>query len=178
MTLEKVKELNPGLNSKLFMPNSRITLERMEERPIKDWLRFISNEYMIKKVESLVLIPCSFYKPYDPPRDEFYKRIHKLKKKLSKVKFITVSVPLALEPEEYWNFQWRGHNLIYDCPFFPWIEKFGYRWDQQIAKRVLSKLKKVIDCFFKRNGGRYQRVLAFFIPGSDELDLVREYADY
>jgi len=178
ITLEKVRKLNPGLNPKLFMPDPKTTWKRMKESPIKDWLEFISNEYTIKRVENLILIPCSFYKPYDPPRDEFYRRIHELRKKLRNTKFITVSVPLALEPEEYWNFQWEGHNLIYDCPFFPWIEKFGYHWDQEIANRVLSRLREVIDNFFDRNKGRYQRVLAFFVPSSDEFNLVRKHADY
>jgi hypothetical protein len=46
-----------------------------------------------------------------PPHDEFYRRINELRKKAKDTKFITVSVPLALEPEEYWSFQWKGYNL-------------------------------------------------------------------
>jgi len=56
---------------------------------------------------------------------------------------------LALEPEKFWSFQWNGHNLIYDCPFFPWIEKFGYRWDEEVGRRVFSELRLVIDHFFE-----------------------------
>jgi len=178
VTLDYALKLNPRLNPDLFIPDPKIVLKKMDEPPIRDWLRFTSQEYQISKVKNLILIPCSFYKPYDPPNDEFYRRINGLRKRIKDSKFITVSVPLGLEPEEFWGFQWNGYNLIYDCPFFPWIEKFGYRWDERIAERVFSRLKEVIDNFFVRNKGFYERVIAFFVPESDELKLVREYSDF
>jgi len=178
ITLDYALNLNPNLNPNLFMPDPVRVLEKINKSPISDWLKFISEEYEIKKVKNLILIPCSFYKPYNPPHDEFYKRINKLREKINYSKFITVSVPLALEPEEFWNFQWRGHNLIYDCPFFPWIERFGYEWDEKIAQRVFSKLESVIDAFFKRNRSLYKKVIAFFVPSSDELKLVKKHVDH
>jgi len=159
------------------MPDPKIVLKRMSEPPINEWLSFISNEYKIEKIRNLILIPCSFYKPYNPPHDEFYRRINDIRKKVRDSKFITVSVPLALEPEEFWDFQWRGYNLIYDCPFFPWIEKFGYKWNKKIAEEVLKKLQLVIDAFFIRNRGLYQKVIAFFTPNSPELNLIKKHAD-
>lgn len=178
ITLDYSLKLNPRLNPDLFMPDPRQVLEKMDKSPVKDWLDFISKEYEIEKVKNLILIPCSFYKPYNPPHDEFYRRINELRKKVVDSKFITVSVPLALEPEEFWNFQWRGHNLIYDCPFFPWIEKFGYKWDEETTQKVFLKLKLVIDSFFQRNKTFYERVIAFFVPSSFELKLVKKYVDY
>lgn len=178
ITLEYSLRLNPMLNPDLFMPDPKQVLEKMEVSPIKDWLDFISNEYKMEEVENLILIPCSFYKPYDPPHDEFYRRIKKLRKRVRDSKFITVSVPLALEPEEYWDFQWRGYNLIYDCPFFPWIERFGYEWSEEIAEKVFLRLKEVINKFFRRNEVYYERIIAFFVPSSDELKLIRKYVDY
>jgi len=178
VTLEYALKLNPRLNPDLFIPDPRMVLKKMDETPIKDWLNFISGEYQISKVKNLVLIPCSFYKPYDPPHDEFYRRINALKKRIVDSKFITVSVPLGLEPEEFWSFQWKGYNLIYDCPFFPWIENFGYKWDEGTAAGVFSKLGDVIDKFFERNRTLCERVIAFFVPDSDELKLVKKYADY
>jgi len=177
ITLEHALKLNPRLNPDLFIPDPRLVLKKMEESPIKYWLRFISEEYRMNKVKNLILIPCSFYKPYDPPHDEFYRRINELRKKIVNSKFITVSVPLALEPEEFWSFQWKGFNLIYDCPFFPWIEKFGYKWDETIAKQVFSRLQQVIDRFFEKNRNFCERIIAFFVPDSSELKLVKEYAD-
>ena len=177
ITLEYVLKLNPNLNPDLFMPDPKTTLEKINKSPIKDWLDFIAKEYEINEVENLILIPCSFYKPYDPPQDKFYRKINHLRKKITNSKFITVSVPLALEPEEFWDFQWKGFNLIYDCPFFPWIEKFGYRWDENIVEKVFSILKSVIDSFFKRNKENYKRIIAFFTPNSIELKLIKNYVD-
>jgi len=177
ITLKHSLKLNPRLNPDLFLPDPKQVLEALGRPPISEWLNFISQEYTVEKVENLIFIPCSFYKPYDPPHDEFYRRINSLKKRLVNSKFITVSVPLGLEPEEFWNFQWKGYNLIYDCPFFPWIERFGYKWDKKIASEVFSKLGSVIDAFFKRNKGLYQKVIAFFTPSSPELNLVRKHVN-
>jgi len=177
ITLDYSLRLNPNLNPELFMPDPRIVLEKIDKRPVSEWLNFISDEYTIHKVENLILIPCSFYKPYDPPHDEFYRRINELRERVRDSKFITVSVPLALEPEEHWDFRWRGFNMVYDCPFFPWIEKFGYKWDEFVVKKIISRLRSVIDRFFERNGSRIGRVIAFFTKGSIELKLVREYVD-
>lgn len=177
VTLDYALKLNPKLNPDLFIPDPKLVLKKMDKTPIRDWLNFISTEYRMSKVKNLILIPCSFYKPYDPPHDEFYRRINEIKKKVVDTKFITVSVPLALEPEKFWSFQWNGHNLIYDCPFFPWIEKFGYRWDEEVGRRVFSELRLVIDHFFERNHDNFEKVNAFFVRDSDELRLVEEYAD-
>jgi len=178
ITLEYSLKLNPRLNPNLFMPDPEIVLKKINESPIKDWLWFISNEYRISKVRYLILIPCSFYKPYDPPHDELYRRINQLRRKVKNSKFITVSVPLGLEPEELWSFQWRGHNLVYDCPFFPWIEKFGYRWSEEIAQKVLSKLETAVNSFFERNKDLYHKSIAFLTPNSGELKIVKKNVDY
>jgi len=178
ITLEYSLKLNPRLNPDLFLPDPKQVLEKLSETPIKDWLSFISKEYTLKEKTNLILLPCSFYKPYDPPHDEFYRRINQLKNKVIDSKFITVSVPLALEPEEYWSFQWKGFNLIYDCPFFPWIEKFGYEWNREVVDKVLLRLKSVIDKFFERNRDKIKGVLALLSPNSDELMLVESHIGY
>jgi len=46
------------------------------------------------------------------------------------------------------------------------------------VKKIISRLRSVIDRFFERNGSRISRVIAFFTRGSIELGLVREYVDY
>jgi predicted RNA-binding protein len=178
ITLEYSMKLNPRLNPELFLPDPKQVLKKLDETPIKDWLEFISKEYKIQKVKNLILIPCSFYKPYDPPHDEFYRRINELRKKAKDTKFITVSVPLALEPEEYWSFQWKGYNLIYDCPFFPWIKNFGYKWDEEVEKKVFVKLESVIKRFFERNRENVEEAYAFFVPGSFEARLIKDHVDH
>jgi len=178
ITLEYSMKLNPRLNPELFLPDPKQVLKKLDETPIKDWLEFISKEYKIQKVKNLILIPCSFYKPYDPPHDEFYRRINELRKKAKDTKFITVSVPLALEPEEYWSFQWKGYNLIYDCPFFPWIENFGYKWDKEVEKKVFAKLGSVIDKFFERNKENFEKAYALFVPSSFEAKLIKDHVDH
>jgi len=177
ISLEYSMKLNPRLNPELFLPDPKQVLEKLDETPVKDWLEFISKEYKIQKVKNLILIPCSFYKPYDPPHDEFYRRINELRKKVKDTKFIAVSVPLALEPEEYWSFQWKGYNLIYDCPFFPWIENFGYKWDKKVEKKVFAKLRSIIDRFFERNRKNFEKAYALFVPGSFEAKLIKDHVD-
>lgn len=178
ITLEDSMKLNPKLNPDLFMPDPKLVLRKMNDPPIKDWLEFISKEYKVQKVKNLILIPCSFYKPYDPPHDEFYRRISEVRKKAKNSKFITISVPLGIEPEEFWSFHWRGYNLVYDCPFFPWIEKFGYKWNRIIAQKVFSKLEQIINAFFDRNRFSFENAIAFFVPSSDELRLVKKHVNY
>jgi hypothetical protein len=178
ITLEYSMKLNPRLNPELFLPDPKQVLKKLDETPIKDWLEFISKEYKIQKVKNLILIPCSFYKPYDPPHDEFYRRINELRKKAKDTKFITVSVPLALEPEEYWSFQWKSYNLIYDCPFFPWIKNFGYKWDEEVEKKVFVKLESVINRFFERNRENFEEAYAFFVPSSFEARLIKDHVDH
>ena len=177
ISLEYSMKLNPRLNPELFLPDPKQVLEKLDETPVKDWLEFISKEYKIQKVKNLILIPCSFYKPYDPPHDEFYRRINELRKKVKDTKFIAVSVPLALEPEEYWSFQWKGYNLIYDCPFFPWIENFGYKWDKKVEKKVFAKLRSIIDRFFERNRKNFEKAYALFVPSSFEARLIKDHVD-
>ena len=178
ITLEYSMKLNPRLNPDLFIPDPKIVLEKINKPPINEWLKFIADEYEIQKVKNLILIPCSFYKPYDPPHDEFYRRINELRRKVRDTKFITVSVPLALEPEEFWGFGWRGHNLIYDCPFFPWIKNFGYEWNEEIEKKVYAKLSSVINMFFERNRENFEKAYAFFVSNSFEARLIKDHVDH
>ncbi|MDF2957453.1 MAG: hypothetical protein OD814_001075 [Candidatus Alkanophagales archaeon MCA70_species_1] len=81
-----------------------------------------------------------------------------------------VSEPLALEPREFWDFRWRldGElvNLIYDAPFFPWIERYGYKWDENVAKKVWRTLNNVVRRWFVRNGHKFKNVLALACPNS------------
>lgn len=81
-----------------------------------------------------------------------------------------VSEPLALEPREFWGFEWRldGElvNLVYDAPFFPWIERYGYRWDEGVAEEVWRTLNGVVRRWFMRNGRKFEHVLALACPDS------------
>jgi len=178
-SLEQALKINPKLNPKLFLPTPEAVLRAIEVSPIKDWLNFIANEYVLpRKVSLLLLVPCSAYKPYSEARDELYRRlIYEIKPKLKNARMITVSIPLALEPEEYWNLQWRGYNLIYDCPFFPGSEKLGFKWEGPAAEEVTKKLRKVIESFWKRNKDYFEYSLAFLVPSSPDRPLVEGFVD-
>lgn len=180
ITLEESLKLNPKLNPELFIPNPVDVPRKMKESPIKDWLRFVAEEYIVPENSTVIFIPCSFFKPYTPPHDEFYERIHQLKKRVNNsIHFITVSVPLVLEPEEFWSFQWNGLNLIYDCPFFPWIRKFGYEYNEKIEEEVFSVMKDVMQKSIERNRERIRKIISFFIKSSNPIEyrLVKSYSD-
>ena len=172
ISLEYALKINPDLNPDLFLPDPKSVLEALDKPPISEWLNFIGNEFLIPKTKYLIMVPCSAYKPYEPPRDRLYKCISKLKRRLRNTYFVTISVPLAVEPEDYWGFKWRGYNLIYDAPFFPWIEKFGYKWDRKIVDEVLKRLGKILNKFLERNGERYEVSVAFLAPSVPDRKMV------
>ncbi len=177
ITLKDSLKFNPNINPDLFMHNPVVVPKKMRLTPIKEWLEFISKDFKLPKKTNLIIVPCSAYKPYDEGKDEFYRRLNSLKLKNSK--FITVSVPLGLEPQDYWNFQWKGINLLYDCPFFPWIENFGYKYTKEIENEVNIILKEVIDNFFERNENNIESVLTFLVRSTNplEYDLVKNHSD-
>jgi predicted RNA-binding protein len=165
LELKDARKLNPGLNPELFLPSPRDVLEAMDKKPVKDWLSFIAAQHVAPRRKLLLFIPCAEKKPYYPPRDELHERLLELERKYG-VYLCSVSEPLALEPREFWSFKWKGENLVYDAPFFPWIEKYGYKWDSKLAAQVWRRLSRVVHRWFSRNRGNFQHVLALACPGS------------
>jgi len=155
ITIEEAKKLNPDLNPELFLPSPLDVLKAIENNWIvKEWHKFIAREHKAREAKILLFVPCTPKKPYDPPRDELHKKLIELEMEYD-VYIVSVSEPLALEPREFWNFKWRRKgkniNLIYDAPFFPWIEKYGYTWREDIAEKVWSKLSRVVKKWYTRN---------------------------
>jgi len=172
LSLEQALKLNPGLNPKLFLPSPEDVLRALDEEPIKSWLEFIANEHVAPKRNILLLVPCTAKKPYDPPRDELHCRLLELEKKYD-VYLVSISEPLALEPREYWNFQWKSYNLIYDAPFFPWIERYGYEWSDEIAEKVWKRLADVAQAWQRRND-HFEQVICFATPNSGYRRIVEK----
>ncbi len=180
ISLEEAKRINPNLNPKLFLPDPRDVLRALDETPVKEWLEFIAEEH-VPPVENarLVFVPCAAKKPYDPPRNILHRKLIELEKEHPDLYFVAVSEPLALEPREYWNFKWRGYNLIYDAPFFPWIERYGYKWDEKIAEEVWRKLSLVAEKWYRRNRHLFRVVICYAAPGSSYRRILSKVkADY
>lgn len=171
ISLSDAKRLNPDINEDLFLPSPKDVLASLSKPVVKDWLSFIANEHEASGHRYLVFVPCGEKKPYDPPRSELYRRFISFK---ADVYWCAVSEPLGLEPREYWGFRWRGYNLIYDAPFFPWIERYGYEWDDQIAELVWDRLSEVVRRWFERNGERFEEVIAFLCPGSGYREIIKD----
>ncbi len=168
ITIEDAKKLNPRLNPKLFFPSPEDVLNAIRENDIvKEWLEFIAEKHIARSAEVLLLVPCTPKKPYDPPRDEFHRKLIELEKNYD-VYLVSVSEPLSLEPREYWNFVWKRDgeeiNLVYDAPFFPWIEKYGYRWSEEIAREVWEILSRVAGRWYERNRKKFERVICLAFP--------------
>ncbi len=172
ITIDRAFKLNPNLNPELFLPDPRDVLRSLDKTPVKDWLEFISSEHVGRKAKILLFVPCTPKKPYDPPRDEFHEKLLELEKKYDAY-LVSVSEPLALEPREFWSFKWRGYNLIYDAPFFPWIEKYGYKWDQEIANAVWEKLAKVAKKWYDRNKNLFSHTVAYATPKSNYRQILK-----
>ncbi len=175
ITIEDAKKLNPDINPELFFPSPSDVLRAVESnRIVREWLDFISKEHRARKARILLFVPCTPRKPYDPPRDEFHRRLIELEKKYD-VYTVSVSEPLALEPREFWSFKWRRGNktvnLIYDAPFFPWIEKYGYEWCEEIAERVWDKLSRVVEEWYRRNRV-FDSVVCLAFPGTGYRKIV------
>lgn len=157
--------LNPGLNPNLFLPDPKDVLASLERAPVKDWLEFIAQEHLAPPHRILLFTPCTPRKPYDPPRDQLHAKLLELEQRYD-LYLVSVSEPLGLEPREFWSFSWRGINLIYDAPFFPWIQSYGYRWDWEIASKVWEKLSRVAGEWYSRNSGKFQHLIGFATPQS------------
>jgi len=173
LTIEEAKILNPDLAPALFLPSPADVLDAIEKGLVKEWLGFIADEHVAQKKKLLLLVPCAAKKPYEPPRNELYKRLLELETRFKDLYLCAVSEPLALEPREYWNFKWKGMNLIYDAPFFPWIARYGYKWDIEVAKEVWNKLAEVASKWFDRNKYRFEKVVAFACPDSGYREILR-----
>lgn len=173
LTIEKAKILNPDLDPALFLPSPKDVLNAIEKGVVNEWLEFIAGEHVAPKKKLLLLVPCAAKKPYEPPRNGLYRRILELKTRFKDLYLCAVSEPLALEPREYWNFKWKGTNLIYDAPFFPWIEKYGYEWDKEVARDVWEKLAEVAKKWFDRNENKFEAVVAFACPDSGYREILR-----
>ncbi|MCW7078732.1 MAG: hypothetical protein OCU22_06375 [Canidatus Methanoxibalbensis ujae] len=174
LTLEDALRLNPDLNPNLFMPSPEDVLRSLDEPPVSEWLHFIAAEHTVERYFTVLLfVPCAEKKPYEPPRSALFRKLLSLERRFQSIYMCAVSEPLSLEPREFWNFRWRGHNMIYDAPFFPWIEKYGYRWDENIAEKVWSRLASVAHSWFKRNRERFENVIAFACPDSGYRKILR-----
>ena len=99
-------------------------------------------------------------------KDKILKLIEEVESRFKDVYMVAVSEPLALEPREHWNFRWRGYNLIYDAPFFPWITRYGYKWDWEVAEKVWNRLSLVAAQWFERNKHKFTKVIALATPTS------------
>ncbi len=168
LTLKDALRVNPDLNPKLFLPSPLDVLRILDESPVREWLEYIAKEHTppVKKAR-LLFVPCAAKKPYDPPRNILHKKlIEEVESRFKDVYMVAVSEPLALEPREHWNFRWRGYNLIYDAPFFPWITRYGYKWDWEVAEKVWNRLSLVAAQWFERNKHKFTKVIALATPTS------------
>lgn len=165
-------------------------------RIVRRWLEFVAERHEAPPAILLLLVPCDAKKPYEPPRSELFKRLLDIERRINGAETATklrttatslhtraqprrsklrlymcaVSEPLALEPREFWDFTWRIDdetvNLVYDAPFFPWIERYGYKWDESIAEEVWRILNGVVRRWLARNRSKFENVLAFACPSS------------
>jgi archaeosine synthase len=146
--------INPDLC--LYNP-SQVVHSLKNNFTIKNWLKFISNHYLPKKKDVLLIYPCSTTKPYSESRSykKLFKTLNELKDNRASVHLMTISEPFGLIPEEYYgvNSDWHDwQNDWYDCPglFEWWCKKHSFEYNKSEADEALSILSDYIaDLFIK-----------------------------
>jgi len=152
-------------------------------RQVKLWLKFISNHYVPKHNDILLIYPCSADKPYDKSRSymQLYKTLQRLGKDREKVHVVTVSEPFGLVPEEFYGKKTRWHdwrNDWYDCPglFEWWCKKHGTRYSEAEAEESIQILSRHIALFLSKVESKrcYTKIVAFVRTLSGDLKETRD----
>ena len=147
-------------------------------RQVKSWLRFISNHYVPRSRDILLIYPCSADKPYYRSRSyvQLHNTLSRLGDDLRRIHVATISEPFGLVPEEFYDKKTRWHdwkNDWYDCPglFEWWCKKYERHYSEEEADQCIQILARNIALFFRKvkSRRRYRHIIAFVRTYSSNL---------
>jgi predicted RNA-binding protein len=169
----KLKLSPPPIELVAFNPQQ--TLKLMKHPLIKSFRQFITYEFSPKKKYKIALIvPCDAYKPYSPKetKSKLYKKIYKLTRE--NIHIITLSDPLAVQPQEFHDFIFKGQKIFYDnIGLFKTFNEFlNLKWDKGNYNKCIKILAETISFYFSKNKNYYKKIIALCIKGRPEFDVV------
>jgi archaeosine synthase len=149
----------------------------LNNKEVKSWLEFISNNYTPPTAKVLLIYPCSTEKPYHKSRSYkiLYNTLSKLGDKRKEVHLLTISEPFGLIPEEFYEnkYDW------YDCPglFKWWCRKYHQPYSKEYVDKCVQILANYVAKFFMRAKIQkcYSRMVAFVRTFSSGLKVNHDH---
>jgi predicted RNA-binding protein len=162
---ENSLELIPGLTREMCFFSPKEVLAGLDENQVvKDWHKWLLEEYTPPKKEVALLFPDSERKPWvrDETSDRSYKNLHIAFKSLDlydRVHVLSVSTLLGIVPEE----RFADMPLYETGGMFSWsVRKRGMEWDPIAFKEVLRRLGEIIARYLEKHEGNYQKIVAIY----------------
>lgn len=169
---KKHKRICPDIKKSLQLYNPRQVYDALcTNREILRWLRFVSNHYVPPQKEILLLYPCSLTKPYT--RSQSYRQLSKtltaLGRDRDRIHLMTVSEPLCVIPEEFYN---KIDNW-YDCPgLFRWAcTKRKEPFSAEYLDKSIQILADYLASFLAKAKKKYSKIIAFVRTYSSTLNI-------
>jgi archaeosine synthase len=151
---------------------------------VKKWLHFISNHYVPREAEVLLIYPCSAEKPYHKSKSfkQLSKTLSKLGKLREKVHVAIISEPFGLVPEEFFGKKTKWHdweNSWYDCPglFQWWCDRNNQPYSLDFLDKSIELLAGYLAQFLKKANDKksYRKIIAFVRTYSSNLEKKKDH---
>jgi len=154
-----------------------------ENRQVRLWLRFVSNHYLPRSHDILLIYPCSADKPYVRSRSykQLYKTLSRFGESRRRIHVVTISEPFGLVPEEFYSTSTRWHDWKddwYDCPglFEWWCRRYKRPYSEEEADQCIEILAQSVALFLRKvkSKRRYKKIVAFVRTYSSTLKETRD----
>jgi hypothetical protein len=172
--LQKSLKSNPLTNPELCAYSPGETKKLLNHEIIKDYHKNIINYKIPEKYKTIILVPCAKSKPWlNCRKGNLYPSYNKIKNERNDVYFVTISEPLAIVPQDFWDSfpQYDNPGLFKDpamrSGFFAkdWKNLLGS--DRSLKtpfsfsdyQYCIHHLGKIIKEFFANNSSR--RIISF-----------------
>lgn len=173
---------NPRLNPALTAYTPGETLNLMKAPEIAAWHEKAKTFKIPAKYKTVIFVPCAKTKPWVMPyakKSKLYKAYNEIRElsragKIAPVYFVTVSEPLGLVPEDFWNDfpqydnpglfkddSQRSGLLTKDWSKTPFKRKKIIPYDERAYGQAIDGLSGVIADFLKNNQRTGRRFLSF-----------------
>ena len=150
---------------------------------VRLWLRFISNHYLPRSHDILLIYPCSADKPYVMSRSykQLYRTLSRFGENRPRIHVVTISEPFGLVPEEFYGTRTKWHDWMndwYDCPglFEWWCKKYERPYSEEEADQCIEILAHNVALFLRKvkSKRRYKKIVAFVRTYSSSLKETRD----
>jgi len=161
-TLRKALEKNPDTNPELCAYTPAETLKLLDHPIVKNWFKMVERFKIPENKEKVIFVSCAASKRWgENTKSQDYQCYNIIRKRDSKIYWVTISEPLAIIPEDHWD----------DFPFYDnpglfkdrgiatkeWIGMMGkqgsylYPFDVNAKRECINILGNVIKNFYEFN---------------------------